>query len=139
MADLKGMKFRLSWLRAIEYFLLAYLISTVIAFGFWIIFANYQTIFWASRMAVMPLLFYYFTKLYLNRTQPRTHEGRRLAIFWIVMLVLFDFAIYIVVVRFKWTDVYVYAGQPWLVVSYLLSFLAPWIADARLKKLAKTA
>lgn len=130
------MKFKLSWLRAIEYFMLGYLISTVIAFALWGFFQQYQTIMWASRMIVMPLLFYWLSKLYLNRTQPRTNESRRLAIVWLVMLVLFDFAIYIVIVRFKTMDFYVFKGQPWLIVCYLLSFLAPWVADARRMKLA---
>ena len=133
------MKFRLSWLRAIEYFLLGYLIATVIAFIFWIAISQYQTIMWASRMIMFPVLFYWLSKLYLNRTQPRTNESRRLAIFWLVMLVLFDFAIYIVVVRFKLLDFYVFKGEPWLVVGYLLTFLAPWLADARIKKLSKPA
>lgn len=132
------MKFRLSWLRAIEYFLLGYLVSTVIAFMLWI-FAQYQSVMWASRMVLIPVLFYFLTKFYLNRTQPRTNEGRRLAIFWLAMLILFDFAIYIVVVRFKAMDFYVFKGEPWLVVGYLLAFLAPWLADARMKKLIKSA
>lgn len=133
------MKFKLSWLRAIEYFLLGYLVSTVIAFALWIVFAQFQSIMWISRMVFMPVLFYWLSKLYLNRTKPRTNESRRLSIFWLVMLVLFDFAIYIVVVRFKTMDFYVFKGQPWLIVGYLLTFLAPWLADARMKKLAKPA
>lgn len=142
------MKFKLSWLRAIEYFMLGYLVATVAAFAAWFIAqslseagqSDLKFLLWAVRMVVMPLMFYWLAKLYLQRTQPRTHEGRRLAIVWLVALAFFDFAIYIVVVKFKIFEVYVFPGQPWLIAGYLLSFIAPLVAEARkLKLTSKTA
>jgi hypothetical protein len=129
------MRFKLGWLRAIEYFLLGYLVSTVVSFASWFIFQNIFILFWATRMALMPLVFYYLAKLYLQRTKTTQHEGRRLAIFWLALLVIVDFGVYIVVVKFKILDVYVFVGQPWLIVTYLLAFLAPWVAEARMLKL----
>lgn len=142
------MKFKLSWLRAIEYFMLGYLVATVAAFAAWFIAqslsqtgqSDLKFLLWAVRMVVMPLMFYWLAKLYLQRTQQRAQEGKRLAIVWILTLALFDFAIYIVVVKFKIFEVYVFPGQPWLFAGYLLSFIAPLVAQARKLKLAgKTA
>ena len=138
MAGFEGMKFKLSWLRAIEYFLLGYLLSTVLAFTGWIIFPVVSFILWAVRMAVMPVFFYYLTRLYLRRTPSRTFEGRRLAIFWTILLVLFDLAIFKFIVKFSFVDVYI-KSEPWLLVGYFLSFVAPVLAEARHIKLGKSS
>jgi len=108
---------------ALKYFLLAYLIGTVVGF---VTFYIHLTVMWIALFTVMPVVFGYFFYLYLKNIQSNIRnslrETNRLILFWIVASFLLDGLVYVVIIplffghQSNWT--FFIDQSPWIWLNY---------------------
>jgi len=81
------------------YFLLAYLISTIVVFTAYLI---NDIVMWVLIFTLMPVIFGYFFYFYLKKTEcdlaGSLKETNLLIVFWIIASLLLDGIVYIVIV-----------------------------------------
>ena len=130
-------RFITSWLKAIEYFLYSYLGATALSFVlFFSFFLSFEFVRWILMMIFMPLFTYFLTIRYYKTVQHEPKESRRLGLFWLCGQVVFDFIIFIVITKFGFERIY-WRSQPWLILGYIGTLLAPTIADKANSKTKK--
>lgn len=122
-----------SYKLAIQYFVIAYLIATVVGF---VSFYIHIVVMWIVLFSVMPVIFGYFFYLYLKQTecpiQDTFKETNRLVLFWIVVSFLLDAMVYILVVplilgyKANWT--FFIDQSPWIWLNYLSLFIVGHIS-----------
>jgi hypothetical protein len=134
-----------NFLLAFKYFLLAYLIGTIVGFGTFYI---HVVVMWIALFTIMPVVFGYFFYLYLKNTgctlKESFRESNLLIVFWIVASFLLDGLVYIVIIPVffgytaNWT--FFIDQSPWIWMNYgtviLLGHISRFIYLQRLKKSA---
>jgi hypothetical protein len=114
-----------NWVKAIEYFLWAYLISQIIAIiiRFW---SGSDIGHFITMMLLLPSFAFFYIGRYLATVPVKAKENRRLGLLWAGMAILLDFGIYIVIANFPLVRIYLY-GLPFLVITYLAVLLVPFL------------
>lgn len=115
------------------YFLLAYIISTIISFAAYRI---DSTAMWVSLLTLMPVIFGYLFYLYLKNTEcdliSSLKETSLLIVFWIILSFLLDGFVYIIIVPliFGHNPIWIFfAGQsPWIYFNYGIIIIAGYIS-----------
>jgi hypothetical protein len=130
---------------ALKYFVLAYLIATVVGF---VTYRIHELLMWIVMFTFMPVVFGYFFYSYLKKTQcPEStlfRETNILIACWIVASFLLDGLVYIVVIpvifgrRPHWT--FFIEQSPWIWLNYctlaVLGHVSRWAVKRRLNKAA---
>ena len=113
-----------NWLKAIEYFMWAYLISQIIAIIARIVTGSDIGHF-CAMMIMLPSFAFYYSGRYLATVPVAAKENRRLGLLWMGMAFLMDFLIYFLIARFPLVRIYLY-GLPFLLITYILTFVVPF-------------
>jgi len=115
------------------YFLLAYLISTIVVFTAYLI---NDIVMWVLIFTLMPVIFGYFFYFYLKKTEcdlaGSLKETNLLIVFWILASLLFDGIVYIVIVPLfygynpRWIF---FTEQPlWFFLDYVTIIIVGYIS-----------
>jgi len=115
------------------YFLLAYLISTIIGF---VTYCINDIVMWVFIFTLMPVIFGYFFYLYLKKTEcdlaSSMKETNLLIVFWIIASLLLDGIVYIVIVPLfygynpRW--VFFTDHIPWAYLNYGMIVIVGYIS-----------
>ncbi|HYX05779.1 MAG TPA: hypothetical protein VE912_03520 [Bacteroidales bacterium] len=129
---------------ALTYFLIAYLIGTLVGF---ITFLIHETVMWISLFTIMPIVFGYFFYRYLKNTrcnQDETlKETNNLIVFWIITSFILDAIVYIVFIPLisgtpsNWT--FFIDQSPWIWLNYatiiILGYISRFIYNTHIKRI----
>ena len=123
---------------ALKYFVLAYLIGTIVGF---ITFYIHETLMWISMFTIMPVVFGYFFYLYLKNAHCNAptlfRETNILILFWIIASFLLDGFVYIVIVPLifgnKSNWIFFIDQSPWIWLNYCTIILLGHISRLILK------
>lgn len=127
---------------ALKYFLLAYLIGTIVGF---VTFYIHLTVMWIALFTIMPVVFGYFFYLYLKNSKctkdNSLRETNKLILFWIVVSFVLDGLVYIAAIpiifghQSNWT--FFIDQSPWIWLNYgtliMLGHISRLIYIKRLK------
>ncbi len=105
------------------YFLLAYLIGTVVGFAAYYISI---TVMWISMFTLIPVIFGYFFYLYLKNTKcdlaSSLKETNLLIVFWILASLLLDGIVYMLIIPFiyDYNPMWIFFTEwsPWGYLNY---------------------
>lgn len=116
-----------NWFRLIEYFLYSYTGAMGISLIF-LILTGHIAVYFIFMTVLFPGFLLLGTLRYYNTTDHGKRESRRLSLFWLPAQVVFDFILLIGIIGYSPGQIYI-GGLPWIVIGYIFTFFAPWIAD----------
>ncbi len=128
-------RFITNWVKAIEYFFYAYLISMFFALVFWVA-IGLDFVRWIFMILLMPPLLYTFSRKYFQTETTPAKEYRRLALFWMALLIFLDLLVFVLVARYSFVRVFIYS-QPFPVLLYAAAYFAPCLPELQKKRQKK--